>query len=576
MRIAILSGGDGWHARDLLRAANESGHTAQILDFRRVAAAVGNAQIPTSAPGLDGFDAVIVRTMPPGSLEQVVFRMDRLHALHERGVCVLNPPRALEACVDKYLALVRLQSAGLRVPETIVCQDADAAIEAFETLGRDVVVKPIFGSEGRGMMRISDPELAWRAFRTIERSQAVLYVQRFVAHPGWDLRAFVLNGKILAAIRRVAGRDWRTNVAQGATAESATLTPEQESLAIRASNALGAIAAGVDLLPGPDGEWFVIEVNAVPGWRALGPATDVDVARCLIDCCANELCNTQYSVLSTQYSALLASLWEATARKAGNVHPGASFADVGFADFALSAHAAAPEIGRSAERPLGDTILSAIKATRSVVKTNTNLGMVLLLTPLAKVADGVDLRTGVANVLQRSTIQDAVRVYEAIRLASPGGLGKAKSQDVGEEPTQSLREVMALAADRDLIARQYANDFADVFDIGVPALLDGLRRFGRLELAIQHCQLAWLAAFPDSLIQRKCGEQVAIEASRRARVVLEQGGIGTSGGQTAYADFDRWLRGDGHKRNPGTTADLIAACLFVALRERKISVDTPM
>src|SRR5262245_47733002 len=270
MRIAILSGGDGWHVRDLLRAASECGHSAEAIDFRRVGAAVGAARTPSSAPSLDGFDAVIVRTMPPGSLEQVVFRMDQLHALHERGVRVLNPPRALEACVDKYLALVRLERAGLRVPETIVCQHADAAIEAFESLGRDVVVKPIFGSEGRGMMRISDPELAWRTVRAIERTQAVLYVQRFIEHPGWDLRAFVLNGKILAAIRRVASDDWRTNVAQGAKAESTTLTAEQESLAIRAALALGAIAAGVDLLPGPNGEWFVIEVNAVPGWRALG------------------------------------------------------------------------------------------------------------------------------------------------------------------------------------------------------------------------------------------------------------------------------------------------------------------
>jgi triphosphoribosyl-dephospho-CoA synthase len=489
---------------------------------------------------------------------------------------VLNPPRALEACVDKYLALVRLEQAGLRVPETIVCQHADAAIEAFETLGRDVVVKPIFGSEGRGMMRIGDAELAWRTFRTLERSQAAIYVQRFVAHPGWDLRAFVLNGKVLAAIRRVAGDDWRTNVAQGAKAEPTTLTPEQESLALRAASALGAIAAGVDLLPGPNGEWFVIEVNAVPGWRALGPATGVDVARKLIECCARVPQVTEYSVLSTQYAVFQACLWEATARKAGNVHPGQSFSDVTFADFAMSAHAAAPEIGRAHSRPLGETILSAIKATRAVVKSNTNLGMVLLLAPLSKVQFGIDLRTGVRSILHQSTIDDASRVYEAIRLASPGGLGTAKSQDVREEPTQTLREVMALAADRDLIARQYANDFADVFDVGVPALIDGLRRFGRLESAIQHCQLVWLATHPDSLIQRKCGPQVAADASRRARVVLEQGGIGTAAGQAAYADFDRWLREDGNKRNPGTTADLIAACLFIALRERKIGVDTPM
>lgn len=317
MRIAILSGGDGWHVRDLLRAAADLGYTAEVVDFRRVQASVGHEFLPPlrcgeggkggevrgsqvtrqdlspqsplrngeGEPDLNGFDAVIVRTMPPGSLEQVVFRMDLLHALANRGVNILNPPRALEVCVDKYLALERLQEAGLLVPETIVCQRADDALEAFEKLGGDVVVKPIFGSEGRGMMRITDPELAWRTFRAIERTQAVLYLQRFIRHPGWDLRAFVLNGKVIAAVRRVSSGDWRTNVAQGARAELAQLTPTQTELALRASSAVGTIAAGVDLLPGPHGELYVIEVNAVPGWRALAPATGVDVARAIVNAC---------------------------------------------------------------------------------------------------------------------------------------------------------------------------------------------------------------------------------------------------------------------------------------------------
>jgi RimK family alpha-L-glutamate ligase len=285
MRIALLAGGDGWHVRDLVRAAGDLGHVAQPVDFRRVMAAVGT-DVPVAAddsPDLDQFDAVIVRTMPPGSLEQVVFRMDRLHALAARGVPVLNPPRALEVCVDKYLALVRLEAAGLRVPATVVCQHADAALEAFDRLGRDVVVKPLFGSEGRGMVRVTDPELAWRTFRAVERLQSVLYVQKFIPHPGWDLRAFVLGGKVLAAMRRVAGGDWRTNVAQGAMGEPVRLTAEQEQLALRAAAAVGTAAAGVDLLPGPTGETYVIEVNAVPGWRALAPATGVDVARAMIE-----------------------------------------------------------------------------------------------------------------------------------------------------------------------------------------------------------------------------------------------------------------------------------------------------
>src|SRR5262249_42110777 len=155
-----------------------------------------------------------------------------------------------------------------------------------------------------------------------------------------------------------------------------------------------------------------------------------------------------------------------TARKAGNVHRSADFPDVTYADFIASAAAAAPEFGFATDRPLGETVLASIRATRDVVRTNTNLGIVLLLAPLAKVAEGVDLRKGVRKVLEETTVGDAVRVYEAIRFAAPGGLGEAKEQDVRLVPTAPLREVMTLAADRDLIARQYGNGFADVFDLG--------------------------------------------------------------------------------------------------------------
>ena len=277
MRIALLSGGSGWHVRDLQRAAGELGHATELLDFRTI-----HARVQAGAAPLDDFDAVIVRTMPPGSLEQVVFRMDLLHRLQDRGVMVLNPPRALEICIDKFLATARLEAAGLPVPRTIVCQSADDAMNAFLALGGNVVVKPLFGSEGRGMVRIDDEEMAWRTFRTLERTDSVLYVQQFVKHPGWDLRAFVIGGKVRAAMRRHARNGWRTNVAQGGRAEVASLTPELERMALRAAEACGTIAAGIDLLPGANGEWYVLEVNAVPGWRALAPVTGVDVAREMI------------------------------------------------------------------------------------------------------------------------------------------------------------------------------------------------------------------------------------------------------------------------------------------------------
>jgi ribosomal protein S6--L-glutamate ligase len=277
MRLALLSAGTGWHVRDLRRAAAALGHDATPVDFRALAAGVAAGPAP-----LAGFDLVVVRTMPPGSLEQVVFRMDLLHRLQARGVPVLNPPRALEACIDKYLATATLAAAGLPVPATVACQRADDALEAFAHLGGDVVVKPLFGSEGRGMVRVSDPELAWRTFRTLERTNCVLYLQQFIRHPGWDLRIFVLGERVLTAMRRHARGDWRTNVAQGGAGEAAAVGPDEGRLALRAARALGAAAAGVDLLLGPGGQWYVLEVNAVPGWRALTPLTGVDVASALV------------------------------------------------------------------------------------------------------------------------------------------------------------------------------------------------------------------------------------------------------------------------------------------------------
>src|SRR5205814_8188257 len=123
-----------------------------------------------------------------------------------------------------------------------------------------VVVNPLVGAEGRGLIRVSDPEMAWRTFRTLERLQAVIYLQRFVRHPGWDLRVFVLGGRVLAAMRRYAKDGWRTNVAQGGRAEVASATAEEAQLALAAAEAVGAPIAGVDLLPRPDGGYYVLEV----------------------------------------------------------------------------------------------------------------------------------------------------------------------------------------------------------------------------------------------------------------------------------------------------------------------------
>lgn len=274
------------------------------------------------------------------------------------------------------------------------------------------------------------------------------------------------------------------------------------------------------------------------------------------------------TALTIPLAAQLACLWEATARKPGNVHRYADFDDLEYLDFLQSAAAMAPTLADAPSRGLGATILAAVRATRRVVATNTNLGIVLLLAPLAAVADDTITRAAVEEVLVRTTVEDTRLAYEAIRLAAPGGLGRAPSQDVRDEPTLPLREVMALAAERDLVARQYANGFVEVLTEGVPALEQGLARCGCLEGAIVFCQLTLLSRHPDSLIARKRGLVVAAEASRRAAEALAV--LGTPEGARALAELDAWLRGDGHARNPGTTADLVTASLFAALRNGTI------
>lgn len=269
-----------------------------------------------------------------------------------------------------------------------------------------------------------------------------------------------------------------------------------------------------------------------------------------------------------------ACVLEASAAKPGNVHPRASFPDLTFEDFVRSAEAASPVLARAAELGVGRAIFQAIEATRAVVSSNTNLGIVLLIAPLSAVPLDQSLRDGIGNVLERLTRDDAVWVYRAIRLAQPGGLGSTDDQDVADEPTGSLHEVMALAADRDGVAAQYANEFAWVLNEGLPFLASVGGEFEHCwEAAIIELHMRLLAEHPDTLIARKCGESVAAEASRRARRCLDDlASLPLDSTERArfIDEFDQWLRADGHRRNPGTTADLVATCLFAAIRERVI------
>jgi triphosphoribosyl-dephospho-CoA synthase len=272
--------------------------------------------------------------------------------------------------------------------------------------------------------------------------------------------------------------------------------------------------------------------------------------------------------------AQLTCIWEATARKPGNVHRFRDFEDVTYLDFLQSAAAIAPVLAAVASSRLsvGQAIHEAVRRTRTVSPNNTNLGIVLLLTPLAAVPLQRPLREGIVAVLDQIDLTQTALVFEAIRLANPGGLGRVEDQDVVGTPTLPLRQVMALAADRDLVALQYANAFQEVLQEGVAALQTGMLQTRSLEGAIIFAHLRLLANRPDSLIARKRGQAEAEEAARRAGEVLKANWPHQEAGRMALAQLDAWLRAEGHRRNPGTTADLVTASLFAALREGIITL----
>ncbi len=278
MRIGILGSPNSWYVSDLRRAAANR-HELCVCSFSDLHSFSDrdHSRVWCDSLDLSTVDALIVRSMPPGSLEQIVFRMDALATCHARGVSVVNPPKSLETAIDKYLCLERLKSAGLNVPPTIACQSADEAMRAFDRLGGDVVLKPLFGGEGRGITRFHDSSFAQHAFRLLEKHGSIIYLQPFIPHQGSDWRLLTIGDDVFG-MRRTNHDDWRTNVSLGAICTPLSVTPELKAMALQAAKAVNAPVCGLDLLPGKDGRLYALEANAVPGWRALSNTLAIDIA----------------------------------------------------------------------------------------------------------------------------------------------------------------------------------------------------------------------------------------------------------------------------------------------------------
>lgn len=262
-----------------------------------------------------------------------------------------------------------------------------------------------------------------------------------------------------------------------------------------------------------------------------------------------------------------ACLLEATARKPGNVHPQARFDTLSFTDFIAAADACAPILAHAHSNHLGAAILQAVRASRTVTQSNTNLGIVLLLAPLAAAGEALDVAT-LERLIRDIDLEQTTLIYRAIQIAGAGGLGDVPKQDISQPPTQPIFHAMQLAASYDLIAQQYATGFVDVLNVGVPLFCEAVQHHD-WERAIVLTFLQLLARSSDTLIQRKCGPAIAAECQERAVHVLRCCSPAELMQSTAFREFDDWLRADGNRRNPGSTADLMAAILFVTIRSQR-------
>jgi RimK family alpha-L-glutamate ligase len=279
LKIGIITRNpDSYSSTQLLKALENHNVPHKALSFRQLVARAGFR--PYLSIGKrkieEEFDALIIRPIGRGSLEEIVFRMDLLYRLQRFGTSIFNPPEAIEHCVDKFDIVALLEENGIRVPRTVAAESVYAGLEAFEDLGEDVVVKPLFGSRGIGATRIRDREIASTVFRSIIFYHGVIYIQEYVSHGTSDIRALVVGDNVIASMRRI-GTNWKTNYSQGAHPEPIKLEKPLEDIAVKATKSIGCKIGGVDILESPSGP-VVVEVNSQPGWKGLQSVTSVNIA----------------------------------------------------------------------------------------------------------------------------------------------------------------------------------------------------------------------------------------------------------------------------------------------------------
>jgi len=285
VKVGIL-GNDGkeWHIQRLLGELRRRGAEAYVFPVTKLVSRITlEPKISVRGHMIEDYDAVIVRRMPGGTAERIFYRMDAVHMLEEYGVYVVNPALSIEKSVNKCYTSALLEKAGITSPRTVVTESFTGAMKAFEELGGDVVVKPLFGSLGAGITRLTDGDIAYRVFRALESTQSVFYIQEYIPHGNEDIRAFVIGGEVVASMKRVAA-GWKTNISSGAAPEPYEPTGEEIETSLKAAETLGLEYTGVDLMRSEeDRTLYTLEVNSTPGWEGLQKVTTVDIAERLVE-----------------------------------------------------------------------------------------------------------------------------------------------------------------------------------------------------------------------------------------------------------------------------------------------------
>ena len=279
MKIGIVgTDREEWHIKRLLKEFTERGAESYLLPITKFKARIGaTPKVSVRGYQVDDYDALIVRRVPGGTAEQVFYRMDVLHRIEEMGVRIFNPARSIEKAVDKYYTSALLEEAGIKSPRTVVTESFSDAMKGFKELGRDIVVKPLFGSLGMGITRVSSEDIAYRVFRALEMTNSVYYLQEFIPHGGVDIRVFVIGGEVVASMKRVSD-GWKTNISSGGKAQKYEPRENIKEICLKASDKLGLEYTGVDVMLHDD-DVYIIELNSTPGWEGLQSVTEIDITK---------------------------------------------------------------------------------------------------------------------------------------------------------------------------------------------------------------------------------------------------------------------------------------------------------